>query len=208
MDGRYSGFQQDFVEKSQIGRTFSNIRSMGVRNQGNYKYVDYDIGVYDSTRYSQDYFKGLDSTGWINFKPLASKQKYGNIILGTGYNVGHYDKDYSVLGTYLEYNYKKLHSKFEYSHANGYNSVVEGTNNAEGFYTALLYDLTKKIQLTARYDCFNPNKHRPDLTNTEYTAGLVYKPYENVKVFVNYVYKDKATALNENRVMISTSLYY
>lgn len=208
VEGKYSGFQQDFAEKSQIGRTFSNVRSMGIRNQGNYKYVDYDIGLYDSTRYSKDYFKGLDSTGWINFKPLASKPKYGSAVIGTGYNVGHYDKDYSVLSSYLEYNYKKIHSKFEYAHANGYNSAVESTNNAEGFYAALLYDLTKKIQLTARYDCLNPNKHRHDLSNTEYTAGFVYKPFENFKVFVNYIYKDKATVPNENRVMLSTSFFF
>lgn len=208
VDGKISSFNNEFVERSQIGRTFGNVRSTGVRYEGNFKYIDYDLGLYDSTRFAQDYFKGLDFAGWVNFKPLASKEKYGKITIGTGCNIGHYNNDYSVLGTYLGYDYKKFHTKFEYSHANGYNGIVSSTNTAEGFYNSFIYDLTKKIHLTARYDYLNPDKNLQQVSNVEYTTGIIYKPAENVRIILNYIFKDSPSGNNQNKFMMSTRFYF
>ena len=55
-------------------------------------------------------FKGAEFTGWVNFKPMANldEEKYGKMIVGTGYNGGRRYNDYSVWGAYIGYEYKKL----------------------------------------------------------------------------------------------------
>lgn len=204
VEGSYSTFNQDMVQKSQIARTFSNVRSVGIRNQGDYKYIDYDIGIYDSTRFFQDFFNGMDFTGWVNVKPLAGKEKYGNLTLGGGYNAGHYRHDYSVLGAYAGYSYKKVHAKFEYANANGYNGMQNSTNKADGYYTTLLYDITPKLQLAARYDFFDPNKHIHHNNSTEYGLGLVYNITKDFKLYANYVFRDSQNMPDENRIMLAT----
>lgn len=205
VDGYLPTVYLDTVLRAQIARTFSNTCSVGVRNMASYKYMDYDIGVYDSTRFMQNFFGGSEFAGWVNFKPLADvSDKYGNLKIGTGVDWGHNKYDYSVWGAYLGYDYKKFHTKFEYANADGYNSIKPVNNKAEGFYLTAMYDILPKTQLVGRYDYFNKNKSLSNASTQEYTIGITYYLKENLRLLLNYVWQDNENAPDSNMVMFST----
>ncbi len=207
VEGYLSPFNQDLPTKAQIGRTFSDTRSFGVRNIGNYKYVNYDIGLYDSTRYWTDFGNGVDFTGWVNFKPLANldSKKYGSLTMGTGISTGKNLYSYTVAGGYLGYDYKRFHNKFEYSHANGYNAGGQSRNEAEGFYNTVVIDLTKNLKLIGRYDFFNPNLLK-NKSAAEYTGGLTYVFKNGFKVGVAYTYKQVNNGAHSNAISLQTQV--
>ena len=62
-EGSISSYVQDFASRSQIARTFANARATGIRNSGNYKYFEYDLGIFDSARYFDTFFDGLKLWG-------------------------------------------------------------------------------------------------------------------------------------------------
>ena len=207
VEGYQSTFNQDLPTKAQIGRTFGDTRSFGVRNIGTYKYMDYDIGVYDSTRYWRDFGNGLDMTGWITLKPLANldSKKYGKLTLGTGLSTGKNDNSYSVWGGYIGYDYKRFHNKFEYSRANGYNAGGQSRNEAEGFYNTMVFDITKNLKLIGRYDLFNPNVLKNNSV-AEYTGGITYVFKNSVKLGAAYTYKHVQNGAHSNAISIQTQV--
>ncbi len=204
-DGSRGIYDQDMVTKTQLGRTFGNTMSTGIRNLGNYKYVDYDIGLYDSTRFMKDFGNGLDFTGNIMFKPLADvKEKTGDFKIGAGYSVGKNNISYSQYSLFAGYDIKKFHAKIEYASANGYNGIYESKNSAEGMYATLAYDLTPKLQILGRYDVFDYNTNADNDTTSEYSLGFVYKPFENMKVLLNYVFTTGNNQPNSNGILFAT----
>ncbi len=209
VDGQSLPQYLDFALRSQIGRTFSDSRSYGVRNIGNYKYMDYDIGLYDSTRYLQQMFNGTEFAGWVNFRPLANldSKKYGALTLGTGYDFGSADEDFSVIGAYLGYKYKKVTTKFEYAHANGYNGLANSSSKAQGFYSSILYDIHPKLQLAARYDYLDPNVNRVNNGVEEYSIGLNYFVTKKMKVILNYVRQEKEIGPDSNMFILLTRFF-
>ncbi len=208
VNGSLSTMTQEMVLKSQIGRTLGNSRSVGIRNIGDYKYVDYDIGIYDSTRYMQDFGRGLDFSGHIMFKPLANiEDKAGSLKIGSGYNIGDYYGSYQLFSVYTGYDYKKFHIKGEYANANGYNSVQFSKNDAEGFYGTVEYDIHPKLQLIGRYDYFIPNKLFSCDNSQEYTVGITYKPFENMKIMLNYVKREMSENADSNMILFATRFF-
>ncbi len=207
-NGALTTMQQEFILKSQLGRTFGNVMSIGIRNQGTYKYLDYDIGFYDSTRYMKDFGKGTDFSGYVMFKPFENiKEKYGKLNIGGGYNLGENDFSYSQYSLFSGYDYKNIHIKAEYANADGYNAVVPSNNHADGFYSAVSYDVLSNLSFTARYDVLNPNKSFSHDNITEYTLGATYKPYKNMKIMINYIFKDVDNQRNSNMILFATRFF-
>lgn len=201
---------QDTVARAQIARTFSNTRAFGIRNIGKYKYADYDIGVYDSTRYMQDFFNGQEFVGWVNIAPLANldEKKYGKLTMGTGCQVGSAKYDFNVFGAYVGYKYKKFATNLEYANADGYNGNLNSPNKANGFYTTAIYNLHPKFQLVGRYDIFDPNKRISNNSIAEYTAGINYIPHKYLKFLVNYVRQNKENGPDSNLIMFATRVMF
>lgn len=209
VEGYLSTFNTDLPTRAMIGRTFGNTRSFGVRNIGNYKYMDYDIGVYDSTRYWRHFGDGLDFTGWVNFKPLANldSNKYGKLTLGTGLNAGRANDPYTIWGAYVGYDYKRFHNKFEYAHANGYNAnTVQSTAKAEGFYDTMIFDITKKLSVVGRFDYYNSNLLKANCVATEYSGGISYKLHKNVKLLAAYTYRHHDNGSYSNAVSLQARI--
>ncbi|MCD7879520.1 MAG: OprO/OprP family phosphate-selective porin [Candidatus Gastranaerophilales bacterium] len=205
LNGSRGTMGQDFVLKSQLGRTFGNFWAAGIRNKGQYKYLDYDIGLYDSTRMMKSFGNGTDFTGYVMFKPLANiDNEASNWKIGGGYNTGKYKNSYSQYSVYTGYDYKKFHVQAEYADADGYNGLKESQNRANGFYTTLAYDITPKIALLGRYDYFTSDKHNSSLDTNEYTAGITYKPYKNMKIMLNYVRKNYSNKPDSNMILFAT----
>lgn len=207
VEGGQSEYTLLLAQRSQISRTYGNIRALGVKLTGDYKWADYNIGVYDSSRHFHDMFNGADFTGWVNFKPLANldEDKYGKMLLGTGYNTGRRYSNYSVWGAYIGYEYKKFMFNAEYAFANGYNGFVNNSASSDGFYTTLAYRLTPKVELVARYDLFNPDRRKRNNNRTEISTGVNYYLFgQNLKFVLNYVFKMYENDVNSNGMYFVT----
>lgn len=204
-DGCLGIMGQEMAYKSQLGRTFGESRSVGIRNIAKYKYVDYDIGLYDSTRYMKEFGNGLDFTGYILFKPFQKHaEKIGNFKLGSGYNIGYNNISYNNYSVMAGYDYKNFHLRTEYANADGYNAGKESKNNADGFYTLLSYDITPKISLLFRYDYFTGNKEHKNSYSQEYSGGITYKMFKNMKIMINYVNKQNSDKPDSNMILFAT----
>ncbi len=204
-DGSRGVMGQEFIYKSQLGRTFGEARSVGIRNIAAYKYLDYDIGLYDSTRYMKDFGNGLDFTGYVMLKPFAGLSEAGtNFKIGSGYSIGKNNISYNTYSAFAGYDYKKFHIHAEYANADGYNGIKESANKADGFYTLLSYDITPKLSLLGRYDYFTANTaHKNDYCQ-EYTAGITYKLFKNLKFMINFVNKNYSNRPDSNMILFAT----
>ncbi len=177
-----------FVLRSQIARTFGNYVSNGIRNTGNYKYMNYDIGWYDASRFFANNFKGSEFATLVSFKPLAKfDDKYGNLLIGGSIDTGHSPKNaYSVFGGHAIYNYKKFYADFEYLYANGNSGIYYGQGRSHGLYSTISYFVHPKVELLARYDFFQNLKSQK--VSQEYTAGVNYYLNSRTKLMLNYIY--------------------
>ena len=194
---------------SQISRNFGNIRKLGVRINGDYKLIDYDIGGYSSGTYFREYFPGAEFNGWVNVKPFGNKsKKYGKLVIGGGYNGGHNRIDYSILSGYVGYNYKKLWTNFETAIADGYNgSKGISSNGACGFAYTLGWKFTPHIQLIGRIDQFDPNRQKSHDLQREYTIGLNwFIKGQAMKVVFNYVFCDNQSKPNSHKLILATQI--
>ncbi|MBQ2645156.1 hypothetical protein IJG14_06270 [bacterium] len=175
------------VARSQIARNYGNYVSNGIRNIGKYKYLDYDIGIFDGSRFFNNNFKGYEFTGLASIKPLSKFDgKYGDLKIGGSIDVGKSENAFSVVGGHAIYNYKKLYADFEYMYANGSSGIYYGQGRSHGLYSTLGYFITPKLELLARYDFFQNLEN--DKVSQEYTAGLTYYFHPRVKLMLNYIY--------------------
>lgn len=205
VDGGMSIYKQDFISKTQLGRTLGNVISVGIRNVAEYKYLDYDIGLYDSTRYMQDFGRGLDFTVSATAKPLAGiENNKNNLKIGASYNTGKYGVNYSQYSLYTSYDREKIHAIVEYANANGYNGMVASANKAQGLYTSVVYDITPKLSVMARYDIFDPNTQKSKNTSKEYTVGINYMLFKNMKLMLNYVLSEGHNKPTSNCIIFAT----
>ncbi len=198
-----------FAARSQIGRTFGNIRKTGLRIKGSYDFIDYDFGGYSSDTYFRKFFPGAEFAGWVNLKPLAfTDGKWGRLKIGGGITAGQNEIDYFVSGAYLGYEYKKFFADFEYAHANGYNGALSiSSENAEGFYTTAGYKITPKLHILARYDQFTPNLNYSDDIRREYSCGFNYFiKGQALKLILNYVYCQNDLFDDSHRIILGTQV--
>lgn len=178
IEGNMSPHLLPFFARTQIAKTYGNARNLGVKVSGNHKYYNYSAGLFSSGRNFYDWFPGEEFVANLAVKPLAKANgKYGDMLLGASYDGGNADHGhlYNVGNIYLDYEYKRLKTTFEYGLADGSNGSVGFTpNKSEGFNATIAYRLTKKLQTLFRYDVFDPNKEKSNDIRTEYTVGLNY----------------------------------
>ena len=204
-DGARGTMDRELVLKSQLGRNFGDARSVGIRNIANYKYIEYDIGLYDSTRYMKDFGNGIDFTGHIMLRPFYNlNEQVKNIRIGSSYAIGKNNICYNTYALFLGYDYRKFHIHGEYSIANGYNGIVESNNKADGLYIIASYDIMPKVTLLVRYDYFIPNKNFSNIYSQEYTAGLTYKIFKNMKIMINYINRKYTNKPSSNIFLFAT----
>lgn len=195
LEGGLSSSAIKFVTRGQISRNFGDARSVGVRNIAKYKYLDYDIGFYDSSRFMQRLFQGQEFAGNFSLKPLSKYgDKYGKLKLGASIDTGNADNSYSVFGAHAQYYYKKLYLDFEYAKADGIGGKYIKRGEAHGFFTTLAYLLNEHIELLGRYDYYKNDNN--DKVTQEFTAGVNYYTHPNCKFVLNYVYAMSDTSAN------------
>ena len=68
-------------------------------------------------------------------------------------------------------------------------------------------DLTKKIQLLARYDDFTPNCNNTSYRTKEYSAGINYFiKGQALKLILNYVYRQDSLHGDSHRIILGTQI--
>lgn len=210
MEGAYGPFVLPFIARSQISRNFGTVRKLGARVSGNYSLMDYDFGVYSSDTYFQEFFPGAEFIGRVDFKPLAKTDgKYGKLLIGASMDAGHRDNNFCVVGAHVQYDYKRFMANFEWAQANGYNgpSGFSTNKHASGFYTTLGYMLTKKLQLIARYDEFDPNREISNNNKREYSLGLNYFiKGQGLRLILNYVFCQNDNARDSHKILLGTQI--
>lgn len=209
LEGGESPFTIPFFARSQISRTYGNVRALGIKAQGNHKLYDYSIGAFSSGRFFKDFCPGEEFVLLGSIKPLGlTNGKYGNLVLGGSIDGGNAEKRFFVAGTHLTYEYKRLKASFEYASANGSNgSTGFSGNDSEGYYGTLAYRLTPRTQFLVRYDKFDPNKAAANDMRTEYTAGLNYfVKGQALKLMLNYVYYTVENGAYGSRIMAGTQI--
>lgn len=209
IEGGESPFTIPFFGRSQISRTYGNVRTLGLKAQGNHKYYDYSAGFFSSGRFFKDFFPGPEFVGLVSVKPLAfTDGKYGKLTLGGSLNAGNAEDHYCVTGAHAIYEYKRLKASFEYATADGSNgSTGFSGNSSEGYYGTLSYRITPRLQALVRYDVFDPNKNKANDIRTEYTAGLNYFiKGQALKLMLNYVYYTVENGTYGSRIMAGTQI--
>ncbi len=209
VEGGVNGYSVPFIARSQISRNFGSVRGVGFKVNGNYSLVEYNLGMTGSGRQWKNMFNGVEFNGWVNLKPLGKTDgKYGVLKIGGGLNAGHNDIDYNVIGAYLSYKYKKFAFESEYAVSHGSNGLSGLTDKrGQGVYTTLSYNITKKLQILARYDIFEKDMTKSGQKDTEYTAGLnYYIKGSALKFMLNYVFCQSDYKPNSNRIILGTQI--
>lgn len=210
MEGGSSAYTLGFLGRSQIARNFGTARRLGGRIKGDYKYIDYDFGLYSSDTFFQNWFSGPEFVGWINLKPLANvdEKKYGKLKIGGGIDAGKREDNFFVTGAYVGYDYKKFSAEFEWANANGYNGYYgHSIKHATGFYTTLGYMITKKLQLLACYDEYTPNKEFSSNKQREMTLGLNYFiKGQALRLILNYAFCQNDVGNDSHKIMLGAQI--
>lgn len=210
IEGTQSPYTLPFVNRSQISRNFANMRKFGIKVRGDYKLVDYDIGGYSSDTFFREFFPGAEFDGWVNLKPLGKTNgRYGKLITGGGISSGTKNStDYFLTEAYVGYEYKNLWMHTEYANANGSNGGDGLTNKRrQGWYVAIGYHLTKKLETVIRYDEFDPDRKIRSNNKREYTAGInYYIKGQALKLVLDYVFCQNQASTNSHKIIIGTQL--
>lgn len=208
IDGTISDFKIDTIERTQIARIYSGTRDIGIKAVGKYKYFDYSLGAYNGTRYeSVDNNKTMDLASWVNVKPLADYNQFGDLTIGTGYTSGKNTHSYNILGGYAEYKLGNLGLKYETAFSDG--GYLNANQKSKGWYTTTTYDLTNKLQLLGRIDRFDPNTVTVNDKITEYTLGTNYFFKEQrLKLQANYVFVNNSDGGNHSRFVTQTQYLF
>ena len=207
-EGGMSPYLVPFLSRSQTARNFGNIRKTGIRLKGDYKYVDYDIGGYSSDTWYTEFFPGVETDLWVNFKPFANvKDKIGNLNIGGGIEAGGRNgQDFFVTSAALRYDYKNFWLRAEFQNADGSNGSSGLTDKKRwGYNVTVAYRITKKIELLLRYDDFDPDKTKANNNTREYTAGINYFILgQTARIMLNYVFCQNVAADDSHRIILGT----
>lgn len=210
IEGAQSPYTLAFINRSQISRNLANIRKFGVRVRGDYSLMDYDIGLYSSSTNFTSFFPGHEFDAWMNVKPLGKTDgKYGKLVTGAGLQSGEkHDMNYYLTGAYVGYEYKRFWTKFEYARANGSNGGSGLTNKrSQGLFWTVAYHVTKKWEVLARYDQFDPDRTVSNNNQREYTLGTnYYVKGQALKLIFNYIYCQNDNKVDSHRLMVGTQL--
>lgn len=211
LEGSMSSFALPFAQRAQISREFGDAISTGISFIGNKGALEYNMGGYTSTRFTQGFKDGAEFIGRIGVKPFYKQEGsyFKNLKLYAGADVGHRGENYGVYSAALTYEYKKFLMNFEYAYADGSNGDYFDPRKRQGFFATAGYNITPKLQLLARYDYFDRNLDESKNINHEYIVGINYFVFkQRLKFALNYVFSnDEKTNTNKNAIYFLTQFF-
>ena len=211
----------DTVNRAQISRNFGSINTglqiIGITNHLTYYTTLFNGTGTDIIIPSEQLLFEPASGRTINFgerlvlRPFGRNNKLGTVSLGSGFFTGKQSINnnvvsYNLISYYAGYKRKKYELTGEYAQKSGF---LSSGQFAYGWYINNAYFLTKKLQLVARYDRFNPNKSISGNFNTEYTLGGNYFfSGTNVKLQLDYVYVNREKSQDSQRILFLTQYVF
>ena len=154
--------------------------------------------------------QSVEFNGLLNFKPLGlTDGRWGKMRIGGGVIAGDRNgQDYFVSSAYFGYEYKKFWTRLEFADSNGSNGGDGLTSKQrQGWCATVGYHLTKKWELLARYDEFDPDKNIAGNNKREYTAGInYYIKGQAWKLILNYVFCQNENAADSHRIIVGTQI--
>lgn len=211
LEGSMSSFALPFANRAQISRNFGDAISTGISFIGQKNAIEYNLGGYTSTRFSQGFDDGAEFIGRIGFKPFYNQEGsyLKNLKFYTGADIGHRGENYGVYSAAMTYEYKKFLMNFEYAYADGSNGDYFDSRQRQGFFTTVGWNFTPKVQLLARYDYFDRNMSESNDINHEYTLGLNYFIFkQRLKFALNYVFSNnEKTGINKNAIYFMSQFF-
>lgn len=197
-----------FLTRSQAARNFSNARKTGLKIDGKYKWVDYEIGGFSSDVRYHEFMPGVEGNLWVDFKPFANvEDKFGKLYVGGGISHGERNStEFSVASSAIRYNKNKFWAQAEYQYADGSNGGSGLTNRkGYGYSATLAYRLTKKLEFLLRFDDFDKDKSIKNNNSREYTAGLNWFILgQTARIILNYVFCENEAKADSHRLMLGT----
>lgn len=197
-----------FLTRSQAARSFSNARKTGLKIDGRYKWVDYEIGGFSSDVRYHEFFPGVEGNLWVDFKPFANvEDKLGKLYVGGGISHGERNStDFSVASSAIRYDKDKFWLRAEYQHADGSNGASGLTDRkGYGYNLTLAYRITKKLEFLLRFDDFDKDKSIKNNNSREYTAGINwYILGQTARMMLNYVFCENEARTDSHRLMLGT----
>lgn len=208
-EGSQSPYTLPLINRSQIARNFLTVRKAGVRINGNYDYIEYDLGGYSSDTYFREFMPGVEFDGFVAVKPFAKHENLGKLTTAGSIVTGKRNSQNYIVGSaFLGYEYKRFWAKAEFAVADGSNGATGLTNaRRQGWSATLGYRLTKKLEAVARYDDFIPNKSVKSVHSREFSAGMnYYIKGQALKLALNYVFHQNDIAYNSHRLLMFTQI--
>lgn len=191
----------DTIERSFIARTFSDKRDIGLMGEGKWKYLDYQIGVFNG-----DEANRFDSNDQKDFvarfvakpfpdTPLLKGLQGGTSMYYRATNDSAAEKKRIAVET--RYEYGPLSLKTEYLKAQ------DAGVPANGWYAQVGYFILPRWQPIFKIEGFDPNERTPKDKEYDTTIGLNYfLVYPTTKFQFNYVHKDaKDNGTTDNQLI-------
>ncbi len=179
----------DTIERSFIGRTFGDKRDIGLMTLGSWKYVDYQVGVFNGDELNRfDSNDQKDLAARLVLKPFPDSPFLKGFQGGTNMYFrttnGSAD-DKKRIGAEARYEYGPLALKAEYMQ--GQDGIVP----ANGWYTQAGYRFLPRWETVFRFEGFDPNERISENKEYDTTIGLNYfLVHPTTKLQLNYVHKD------------------
>ena len=197
-----------FLTRNQAARNFSNARKTGLKIDGKYKWLDYEIGGFSSDVRYHEFMPGVEGNLWLDFKPLANlDKKYGTLYIGGGISHGERNStDFTVASSAIRYNKDKFWAQAEYQHADGSNGASGLTDRkGYGYSATLAYRITKKLEFLLRFDDFDKDKSIKNNNSREYSAGVNWFILgQTARMMLNYVFCENEAKTDSHRLILGT----
>lgn len=199
-EGPMSPLAIETIDFSQISRNLTTKTDLGIKAEGDWKYLSYAGGAYNGNGQNRTETSGdLAYVAKVALKPLAAVPQFGDLQLGSSFysgSNGQFGRDITTL--FGAYKYKKFALWSEAAYATGYQNPHQ---KAKGFYVHSSYYLTKKLQVLARYDQFDPNNvNNLKNLNREYTLGANYLLNDNLSFMMSLVDVQNQAGKDSNRI--------
>ncbi len=199
----------DTIERSFIGTQFGDKRDIGIMGLGKWKYLDYQVGVFNGTELNSfDKNDQKDIAARVVLKPFQDNLLLKGLEGGTSmyYSVPNHNSANSEkkrIGFEARYEYKNLSIKSEYMMGQ------DGTTLVNGWYIQGGYFILPRWQPVIRFEGFNPNERLSSSHEFDTTIGLNYFfVYPKTKLQFNYVHKDTAGVNGTSDNQLITAVQY
>lgn len=167
--------------------------------------ISYDLGIFNGVALNGvDNNKSKDVVGRLTINLMEGWRISGSYFWGE-YGKEYYARERWSVGT--AYDKGAWVARAEY--IGGKTGFEDAEIDAEGWYVLGGYRFCGgKWAVAARYDTFTENTDlRDDTTQSNYTVGLAWKPFKNIRLQGNYIYEDQAVGHRNVAIMQLTASF-